>query len=63
MTTTEFDSVWRWRKDAHGVPRLPERFGHRCRVLCRGTKNSVLVEFEDGFRAVASRYAVRPRPA
>ena len=36
-----------------------ERKGQRCRVLVRGAKNSVLVEFEDGFTVVTSRYAVR----
>lgn len=46
--------VWYWRS------RLPERKGQRCRVLVRGAKNSVLVEFEsDGVRFVTSRYAVR----
>ena len=49
--TTEY--VWRWRA------RLPERWGHRCRVVARGRLNSILVEFEDGFRVVTSRYAVR----
>lgn len=45
--------VWYWRK------RLGERKGQRCRVLVRGKKNSILVEFEDGHRVVTSRYAVR----
>lgn len=49
----EFDQVWWWRC------RLPERKGDRCRVLVQGKKNSVLVEFEDGYRVVTSRYAVR----
>jgi hypothetical protein len=48
-----FDHVWYWRS------RLPERKGQRCRVLARGTMNSVLVEFEDGYRTVTSRHAVR----
>jgi hypothetical protein len=39
--------------------RLPDRFGQRCRVLVRGRMNSVLVEFEDGYRVVTSRYYVR----
>jgi len=39
---------------------LPERKGQRCRILVRAKRmNSVLVEFEDGFRVVTSRYAVR----
>jgi hypothetical protein len=45
--------MWRWRK------RLGERYGQRCRILARGSKNSVLVEFEDGYRVLTSRWAVR----
>jgi len=48
-----FDHVWFWRS------RLPERKGQRCRVLVRGRMNNVLVEFEDGYKVVTSRYAVR----
>ena len=36
-----------------------ERKGQRCRVLVRGKMNSALVEFEDGYRAVVSRNALR----
>jgi hypothetical protein len=49
----EYDHVWHWRKH------LPERNGQRCRMLARGTMNSALVEFEDGHRAIVSRWAVR----
>lgn len=35
------------------------RKGQRCRVLVRGKMNSCLVEFEDGFKAVTSRNALR----
>jgi len=49
-----FDHVWHWRS------RLPERKGTACRVVARSHRlGSVLVEFEDGFRVVTSRYAVR----
>jgi len=48
-----FDRVWFWRA------RLPERKGQACRVLARGRMNSVLVEFEDGYKVITSRYAVR----
>lgn len=48
-----YDRIWYWRK------RLPERKGQRCRVVARGALNSALVEFEDGWRVVTSRYAVR----
>ena len=45
--------IWFWRS------RLPERKGQKCRVIARGKMNSILVEFEDGYRVVTSRYAVR----
>ena len=48
--------VWFWRTH------LPERRGQACRVLARGKMNSILVIFEDGFRVVTSRYAVRRLP-
>lgn len=48
-----FDYVWRLRVN------LGERHGQRCRVFARGRLNSIGVEFEDGYRVVASRYAVR----
>jgi len=44
---------WYWKK------KLPDRHGASCRVVARGALNSVLVEFEDGYRVVTSRYAVR----
>lgn len=47
--------VWFWRC------RLPERKGTPCRVLARGSLNSILVVFDDGFKVVTSRYAVRRR--
>jgi hypothetical protein len=52
---TDYPLVWWWRA------RLPGRKGQRCRVLVRGRMNSVLVEFEDGFRVVTSRFAIRRR--
>ena len=45
--------VWWWKS------RLPERKGQRCEVLARGKMNSILVRFEDGFRVLTSRYALR----
>jgi hypothetical protein len=38
---------------------LGERAVQRCRIVARGAKHSVLVEFKDGYRVVTSRYAVR----
>jgi hypothetical protein len=48
-----YDHIWYWRT------RLPHRKGQRCRVLTSGGMNSVLVEFEDGWRVITSRWAVR----
>lgn len=39
------------------------RKGQLCRVLARGTLNSILVEFADGYRMVTSGNAIRRRPA
>ena len=50
---TDYDYIWYWRK------RLPDRKGQPCKVLARGSMNSILIEFEDGERFVTSRYAVR----
>lgn len=44
---------WYWKRY------LPERNGQLCRVLAVGRMNSALVEFEDGYRVITSRYAVR----
>jgi hypothetical protein len=48
--------VWRYRKY------LPERFGQSCRLLGVGAMNSALVQFEDGYKVITSRYAVRKLP-
>lgn len=45
--------TWFWKS------RLPERKGQPCNVLARGKMNSILVEFEDGYKVVTSRFAVR----
>ena len=51
--------VWAWGTCKGKYPETGKRKGRQCRVLARGKKNSILVEFEDGYRAVVSRYAVR----
>lgn len=53
MAETTYDRQWFWKKW------LGERKGQRCRILARGKKNSCLVEFEDGYQTITSRYAVR----
>lgn len=50
---TDYPYIWFWRSK-HG-----DRKGQRCRVWARGTMNSIGVEFEDGFRTVTARYAIR----
>ena len=52
-----FDRYWRIRT------RLAERHGQRLRIIARGTKNSALVEFEDGVRHIVSRNAYRKLPS
>lgn len=42
--------------------RLPERFGEPCRVLARGRRNTILVEFADGALVLTSRNYVRRLP-
>lgn len=49
----DFDFIWFWRT------RLPERKGQSCRVIARGSMNSILDEFKDGQKVVTSRFAVR----
>lgn len=56
-----YDHVWYWRTRplCSWTCTHAHRKGQRCRVLARGSMNSILVEFEDGYRVVTSRYAVR----
>jgi hypothetical protein len=48
---TEKLYVYRWNRCG--------RKGQVCRVLARGTMNSCLLEFEDGWRMVTSRNALK----
>lgn len=52
----DYPLIWFWK--ANDMRRV-DRKGQRCRVLVRGKRNSILVEFEDGYKVVTSRYAVR----
>lgn len=45
--------VWFWRKF------LGDRKGQQCRFFARGRNGNLGIEFEDGYRVVAPRYAVR----
>ena len=51
---TEFPYIYFWNR--------MNRKGQFCKVVVRGKRNSCLVEFEDGYRAVTSRNAIRKRP-
>ena len=56
VAATEFSHSWRVRTH------LPDRYGHRCRVLVHGRgpgPRSLPVEFEDGVRVVTTRWNVR----
>jgi hypothetical protein len=56
----QFPLVWHWRGH-EGVRQRScvQRKGQRCRRLFQGRNGNVLVAFEDGFRTVAPRHAVR----
>jgi hypothetical protein len=61
--------VWAWRWRTIGPPRrrVPwfgdgqDRSGTPCRVVARGTMNTALIEFEDGYRVLTSRRGLRRR--
>ena len=55
----DFPYVYFWGPRLMGFSRK----GQACRVLVRGSMNSALIEFEDGFKAVVSRNAIRKRSA
>jgi hypothetical protein len=52
-----YSYFWAWGPGRIG--RLPGRKGQHCRVLVRGGRNSCLIEFPDGFRAITSRNGLR----
>lgn len=54
-TDTDYPYKWFWLK------KLGDRKNQPCRVLARGRMNSILVEFEDGYKVITSRFAVRKR--
>ena len=53
--TADFPYIY--RRDRQG------RKGQRCRVLARGTMDSCCVEFEDGYKMITSRNALRSGPS
>ena len=49
----------RWKRwPADSALRQLDRKGALCRVVVRGARNSALIEFEDGARAIVSRNAL-----
>lgn len=44
-----------WRNNA----KRATMYNRPCRIVARGTMNSIMIEFEDGQREIVSRYAVR----
>lgn len=52
---TDFPYVYFWHRQ--------DRKGQFCRVTARGKMNSCCVEFEDGYKMITSRNALRRRPA
>lgn len=40
-----------------------DRVGHPVRVVAEGKLNSILIEFDDGMRAVCSRNAIGDKPS
>jgi len=52
----DFPYIWFW------IKKLPGRKNQPCRILIRSRRmNSALIEFEDGFKVISSRHAVRRR--
>lgn len=52
----KYDRIWYWWPNRSSTL---ARKGQKCRVLARGRMDSQLVEFEDGFKAIVSRFATR----
>lgn len=52
-----FPYVYFWNR-----PEGASRKGQPCKVTARGAMNSCRVEFEDGFKMITSRNAIRKRP-
>ena len=52
----KFEQVWFWHVNRSSNL---DRKGQACRILARGTMNSQLIEFKDGFKAIVSRNATR----
>lgn len=59
---SSYPYIWRWGPGDGERPELGQYKGKRCRVIHRGRRNSVLIEFEDGAQFVASGNGLRRAP-
>ena len=57
MIAIEMTHFYAWKNNE----KRAKLFKRPCRILARGTMNSVLIEFENGERSVVSRRALRRR--
>ena len=48
--------IYRWNRT---WIRPIDRKGQRCRILARGKRNTVALEFDDGFQVVTSAWAIQ----
>ena len=58
IAQVEVTYVYSWGPRGN-MPGAMSRKGQPCRLIARGSMNSALIEFQDGFRAVVSRNALR----
>jgi hypothetical protein len=55
-TSHPYPYIWHWKPNAL---RTLDRKGQRCRIVCRGAMNTVMLEFEDGYRVTTSGNGLR----
>ena len=66
-----FPYRWTWRRRTLEYPGVRttvpwfgdgiDRTGRPCRILVRGSRNSALIEFDDGYQVITSRAGLRRR--
>jgi hypothetical protein len=64
MSAPDYPYRWFWK--GHGTQRQRSDVQCKdqlCRVICAGKMNSVLIEFEGGYRVVTSRRGLRKAKA
>lgn len=57
----ELNSEWEYEYVWGNNPKREVLKDRRCRVIARGKKNSVMIEFEGGQREIVSRNSIRKR--